>query len=108
MKLNKTIFYLFLGTSLALGTTSCSDYLDTEPITDQAVPLSDTPYTTAVQAENLMNTIYNGLGNEYWQLDYFFNGDAQSDVAYMGGDNPQNKQQAEYRIQATNSNVSLD
>ena len=108
MKLNKTIFYLFLGTSLALGTTSCSDYLDTEPITDQAVPLSDTPYTTAVQAENLMNTIYNGLGNEYWQLDYFFNGDAQSDVAYMGGDNPQNQQQAEYRIQATNSNVSRD
>ena len=49
MKLNKTIFYLFLGTSLALGTTSCSDYLDTEPITDQAVPLSDTPYTTAVR-----------------------------------------------------------
>ncbi len=108
MKLNKTMFYLFLGTSLALGTTSCSDYLDTEPITDQAVPLSDTPYTTAVQAENLMNTIYNGLGNEYWQLDYFFNGDAQSDVAYMGGDNPQNQQQAEYRIQATNSNVSRD
>ena len=22
-----------------------------------------------------MNTIYNDLGNEYWQLDYFFNGD---------------------------------
>lgn len=108
MKLNKTIFYLFLGTSLALGTTSCSDYLDTEPITDQAVPVSDTPYTTATQAENLMVTIYNGLGSEYWQLDYFFNGAAQTDEAYMGGDNPQNQQQAEYRILATNSNVSRD
>ena len=108
MKLNKTIFYLFLGTSLALGTTSCSDYLDTEPITDQAVPLSDTPYTTLAQADNLMATIYSGLGSEYWQLDYFFNGDAQTDIAYMGGDNPQNQQQAEYRILATNSNVSRD
>ena len=108
MKLNKTIFYLFLGTSLALGTTSCSDYLDTEPITDQAVPLSDTPFTTAEQAENLMGTIYNDLGNEYWQLDYFFNGSAQTDIAYAGGDNAQNQQQAEYRILATNSNVNRD
>lgn len=108
MKLNKTIFYLFLGTSLALGTTSCSDYLDTEPITDKAVPLTDTPYKNASDATDLMNAIYNDLGNEYWQLDYFFNGDAQTDVSYMGGDNPQNQQQAEYRIMATNSNVSRD
>lgn len=108
MKLNNTIFYLLLGTGLALGTTSCSDYLDTEPITDRAIELSDTPYKTAAEAEDLMKTLYNGLGSEYWQLDYFFNGDAQSDVAYVGGDNPQNIQQAEYRIMATNSNVNRD
>lgn len=108
MKINKSIYYLFLGSSLALGTVSCSDYLDTEPITDRAVELSETPYKTASEAEDLMTTIYNNLGNEYWQLDYFFNGDAQSDVAYMGGDNPQNAQQAEYRILATNTNVNRD
>ena len=28
--------------------------------------------------EDLMNTIYNDLGNEYWQLDYFFNGDCSN------------------------------
>jgi len=64
MKLNNTIFYLLLGTGLALGTTSCSDYLDTEPITDRAIELSDTPYKTAAEAEDLMKTLYNGLGRE--------------------------------------------
>lgn len=108
MKLNKTIYYLFLGAGLALSTISCSDYLDTEPITDRAVEISDMPYTTASQAEDLMTTIYSDLGNEYWQLDYFFNGDAQTDIAYQGGDNPQNGQQAEYRILSTNSNVERD
>ena len=108
MKLNKTINYIILGAGLSFGAVSCSDYLDTEPITDKAVELSDTPYKTAADAEDLMNTIYNDLGNEYWQLDYFFNGDAQTDIAYQGGDNPQNAQQSEYRILATNSNVSRD
>ena len=108
MKLNKIIYFSILGAGLSLGTVSCSDYLDTEPITDRGFEITDTPYTTASQAEDLMNTIYNDLGNEYWQLDYFFNGDAQTDIAYQGGDNPQNAQQSEYRIIATNSNVSRD
>ncbi len=108
MKLNKTIYYFLLGTSLILGTTSCSDYLDTEPLTDRAVPLTDTPYTTAAEAEGLMSAIYVDLGNEYWQLDYFFNGDAQTEIAHAGSDNIQNFQMDEYRIIATNSNVNRD
>ncbi len=108
MKLNKIIYLSVIGASLSLGLVSCSDYLDTEPITDRGFEITDTPYKTAQDAEDLMNTIYNDLGNEYWQLDYFFNGDAQTDVAYQGGDNPQNSQQSEYRIIATNSNVSRD
>lgn len=108
MKLNKIIYLSLIGTSLSLGLVSCSDYLDTEPITDRGFEITDTPYKTAQDAEDLMNTIYNDLGNEYWQLDYFFNGDAQTDIAYQGGDNPQNAQQSEYRIIATNSNVSRD
>ncbi|MBB6369746.1 RagB/SusD family nutrient uptake outer membrane protein [Chryseobacterium shigense] len=108
MKFNKTIYYFLLGTSLILGTTSCSDYLDTEPLTDRAVPLTDTPYTTAAEAEGLMSAIYVDLGNEYWQLDYFFNGDAQTEIAHAGSDNIQNFQMDEYRIIATNSNVNRD
>ncbi|MEN2434752.1 RagB/SusD family nutrient uptake outer membrane protein [Weeksellaceae bacterium A-14] len=108
MKLNKNILNVFLGIGIIITSNSCSDYLDTEPITDRAVELSNTPYTKASEAEDLMATIYNDLGNEYWQLDYFFNGDAQTDIAYQGGDNPQNAQQSEYRILATNSNVSRD
>ena len=37
-----------------------------------------------------------------------FNGDAQADTAYTGGDNPQNMQQGEYRIIITNTNVARD
>ena len=50
MKLNKTINYLILGAGLSFGAVSCSDYLDTEPITDKPVELSDTPYKTAADA----------------------------------------------------------
>jgi len=108
MKFNKTIYYFLLGATLTVGTTSCSDYLDTEPLTDRAIPNTDTPYKTAAEAESLMTTIYTDLGNEYWQLDYFFNGDAQTEIAHAGSDNVQNFQIDEYRIIATNSNVNRD
>ena len=49
---------------LTASTVSCSDYLDTEPITDRAVPLSDTPYTKASEAEDLMTALYSDFGNE--------------------------------------------
>ncbi len=42
------------------------------------------------------------------KLDYFVNGDAQSDDAYAGGDNPANFQIDDYKLDATNSNVSRD
>jgi hypothetical protein len=47
-----------LGAGLTLGTTSCSDYLDTEPVTDRPLEVSDTPYTKASEAEDLMKTMY--------------------------------------------------
>lgn len=108
MKFNKTIYYFLLGSSLTLGTISCNDYLDTEPLTDRIVPLNDTPYTTADEAESIMTTIYSNFGNEYWQLDYFFNGDAQTEISHAGADNVQNFQMDEYRIISTNSNVNRD
>lgn len=106
MKINKAIYYLF-GASVLLTAVSCNDFLDTEPITEQGVSVTN-PLKTAADAENRMNTIYSAFGNEYWQLDYFMNGDAQTDVSYAGADNIQNFQQDEYRIIATNSNVERD
>lgn len=108
MKLNKGIYFLLVGSALTVSSISCSDYLDTEPITDRAVELSDTPIKTTQQAEDYANNLYGGFGGEYWQLDYFFNGDAQTDIAYAGADNVQNFQQDEYRILATNNNVNRD
>ncbi|MGU3374925.1 RagB/SusD family nutrient uptake outer membrane protein [Chryseobacterium sp. M5A1_1a] len=106
MKINKAIYYLF-GASVLLTAVSCNDFLDTEPITEQGVSVIN-PLKTAADAENRMNTIYSAFGNEYWQLDYFMNGDAQTDISYAGADNIQNFQQDEYRIIATNSNVERD
>lgn len=106
MKINKAIYYLF-GAALLTTSVSCNDFLDTEPITEQAISLEN-PLKTATDAENRMNTIYAAFGNEYWQLDYAINGDAQTDISYAGADNIQTFQQDEYRIIATNSNVERD
>lgn len=56
--LNKSLYFILLGAGLTLGTTSCSDYLDTEPVTDRPLEVSDTPYTKASEAEDLMKTMY--------------------------------------------------
>ncbi|KPE51110.1 RagB/SusD family nutrient uptake outer membrane protein [Chryseobacterium indologenes] len=106
MKINKAIYYLF-GASVLLTTVSCNDFLDTEPITEEGIPIEN-PLKTADDANKRMNTIYAAFGNEYWQLDYFMNGDSQTDISYAGADNIQNFQQDEYRIIATNANVSRD
>ncbi|HEU4790757.1 MAG TPA: RagB/SusD family nutrient uptake outer membrane protein [Flavobacterium sp.] len=86
---------------------SCSEVLDTEPISEKIVK-TGAVIKDANEAEGYMKACYSEFGGEYWQLDYFFNGDAQTDIAYAGADNVQNFQQDEYRIQATNSNVERD
>lgn len=106
MKINKIIYYISLS-ALLTSSLACNRYLDTEPISDKAVD-ADNPLATASDAEDAMTTIYSDFGNEYWQMDYFFNGDAQTDIAYAGADNVQNFQQDEYRILATNNNVNRD
>lgn len=88
---------------------SCEDLLKTQPITDEIYPGQETQILKDVtDAENAMKSCYATFGNEYWQLDYFFNGDAQTDVAYAGADNPQNFQIDEYRTLSTNTNVKRD
>lgn len=106
MKINKILYLSFTGLTLLVG-NSCSRYLDTEPL-EANISTQEVPIASAQDAENIMTTIYSNFGNEYWQLDNFCNGDAQTDISYAGADNVQNFQQDEYRILATNTNVNRD
>lgn len=91
---------------------ACEEFLDLKPI---SIPItaergeSDTIiFETADQIESALSGAYADFRNEYWELDYFVNGDAHSDDAYAGADNPSNFQIDEFRIVATNANISRD
>lgn len=95
-----------------LPLTSCEDFLDLKPVS-QGVAVNNQSsdsivYSNAEEAEAALAGVYSEFRNEYWELDYFVNGDAQSDDAYAGADNPANFQIDEMRIDAINSNVSRD
>ncbi|MBU6340149.1 MAG: RagB/SusD family nutrient uptake outer membrane protein [Bacteroidetes bacterium] len=105
----KNILFL-LVLSAFLG--SCQKFLDVEP-ESQSIAVSNTSadsvyYKSAAEVEAALAGAYSDFKNEYYQLDYFVNGDAQSDDAYAGGDNPANFQIDDYKLDATNSNVSRD
>lgn len=87
---------------------SCSNILDTEPITDRTYEQSGVPLPNAAAAEEAMKSCNGSFGIEYWQFDYFFLGDAGSDVAYAGGDGEAFFQIDEYRIIATDYVVARD
>ena len=99
-----TIFFL------AFSFNSCKKFLDEKPVSEGiATEGSDSiPYKTASEVEAALAGVYAGFKNEYFELDYFVNGDAQSDDAYAGADNPANFQIDNFTIDATNSNVSRD
>lgn len=107
---NKFLFLSTLGTLLLLG--ACQKFLDLEP-QSQGVAVTNTSadsifFKSASEAEAALAGAYSDFKNEYYQLDYYVNGDAQSDDAYAGGDNPANFQIDDYKLDATNSNVSRD
>jgi len=89
---------------------SCNKFLDVTPVSQGiATKGSDSiPYKTASEIEAALAGVYAGFKNEYFELDYYVNGDAQSDDAYAGADNPANFQIDDFKIDATNSNVSRD
>ncbi len=100
--------------SLTVVTTfiSCNKFLDLEPIS-QGIIIENTSadsilYETGADVEAALAGVYADFRNEYFELDYFVNGDAQSDDAYAGADNPANFQIDDYNIDALNSNVSRD
>ncbi len=106
------IFILFTAILALFSLNSCEKFLDLEPVSD-GIAVSNTGadsilYHSASEAEAALAGVYADFKNEYYQLDYFVNGDAQSDDAYAGGDNPANFQIDDYRIDAINLNVSRD
>lgn len=109
--MKKTIIASIISLSL-ISIYSCNDFLDLDPISQSiAIDNSTTDsvlYKTASEVEAALAGAYSDFKNEYYQLDYFVNGDAQSDDAYAGADNPANFQIDDYDIDATNSNVSRD
>ncbi len=107
---NIRIFLVTLAAVIVLH--SCEKFLDITPAS-QGIQienqLSDSVlYKSAGEAEAALAGIYADFYNEYWELDHFVNGDAQSDDAYAGADNPANFQIDDYNLDATNSNVSRD
>jgi hypothetical protein len=95
---------------VAFAFFSCEKFLDMKPVS-QGIATSSTDsitYKTASEVEAALAGCYSGFKNEYWELDYFANGDAQSDDAYAGADNPSFFQIDDFELDATNSNVSRD
>ena len=111
----KKIFYGFLSFFVLAGVMSCKKFLDKKPLSQGyntgGAGSDSLLLKTAADAENAIRSVYsemkNGSGELYF-LDYYVNGDAQSDNAYAGGDNPANFAIDKFIIDATNSNVSRD
>jgi hypothetical protein len=106
----KKIIKYTLALSLVLLFASCEKFLDIKPTGNSLFieQAGDTIFKTGNDVEAALSAVYGDFQNEYWQLDYFVNGDAQSDDAYAGADNPANFQIDEYMLISTNSNVSRD
>jgi len=102
--------------ALLLGMTSCEDFLDLKPISNYSneslgmteQDTSKTKVYTADEMESLLKGAYSDYKNEYFMLDYFIIGDAQSDNAYAGADNPNMFEVDEFNIFATNQLVNRD
>src|SRR5690349_207901 len=96
----------------ALIAISCEDFLEKTPVSQgRAITNTDADsllYKTAADVEAALNGVYGDFKNEYFMLDMFLNGDAQSDDAYAGADNPDIFQIDDLDMMATNANASRD
>lgn len=101
----KKAVWLLVSASMLI---SCSELMDTEPITDDIYRDPNAPLETVQQAEDAMRSCIGSFGIEYWQFDYFFYGDAGADVAYAGADGEPFFQIEEYRPIATNYVIARD
>src|SRR6188768_1148695 len=105
-------YFPFLAILLLLIAYGCDDFLDLQPHS-QSVVIENTSadsvyFHSASELEAALAGAYGDFKNEYYQLDYYVNGDAQADGAYAGGDNPDNFQIDDYMLDAVNRNDSRD
>ncbi len=111
----KKISYYFIASIVLISIQSCNklnDFLDLKPVS-QGIAIEGTDadsilYKSASEVESALAGVYGEFRNEYFELDYFVNGDAQSDDTYAGADNPANFQIDDYNIDAINANVNRD
>jgi hypothetical protein len=101
-----------MAAGVVFAIQSCDDFLDVKP-TSEGIAVDNSAgdtllFKTGSDAETALAGAYADFKNEYFMLDYFVNGDAQADNAYAGADNPANFQIDDYKIDATNTNVSRD
>ncbi len=105
-------YSFFLIALSLLSFYGCDHFLELEPHS-QSIAVGNSSadsvyFHSAAELEAALAGAYGDFKNEYYQLDYYVNGDAQADDAYAGGDNPDNFQIDDYMIDAVNRNVSRD
>jgi len=108
----KKVFQILISAIILTSFISCEKFLDLQPESDgiavENASSDSVLYKSASEAEAALAGVYADFRNEYFELDYFVNGDAQSDDAYAGADNSANFQIDDFNIDATNLNVSRD
>lgn len=83
----KHIVLCTLGLSLAVGSTSCSDFLELDPISQETV---DNAYVTGSQLEAALVGVYESFqSSDYYVWDNVLFQDVMADNYYAGGDNPE-------------------
>lgn len=94
--------YYFLAICLAIGSTSCEDFLNREPISESTTANA---YSTASDAEAALAGVYDSFQAEYYIWDNILFSDVISDNYYAGGDNPEIFAIEDLNITPTNSRL---
>jgi hypothetical protein len=109
----KKILFGLMVIAVAGSFGSCKKFLDRHPLSQlEGDAINDSvQLKTASDAESAIAAVYSGMKNasaELFMLDYYVNGDAQSDNAYAGADNPMFFQIDDYNLNSANDNVRRD
>ncbi|AHM63353.1 hypothetical protein D770_25540 [Flammeovirgaceae bacterium 311] len=100
---SKHIILYALGLSLAIGSTSCEDYLDLKPISQETI---DNAYVTGSQLEAALTGVYESFqSSDYYVWDNVLFQDVMADNHYAGGDNPEIFAIEAVEVTPTNSRV---
>lgn len=91
-----------LALIVILATTSCEDYLDLEPISEET---SANAYDNASQIEAALTGVYESFQHDHYIWNNIMFQDIRSDNYYAGGDNPEIFEMDLLNISPTNSKV---